>query len=120
MEVECGDGWHHLIDRLCVQIMNYLHSTFPRKLPPLEVVQVKEKFGGLRYYIEGYSDYKIDEFLQEAEELSRQTCEITGLSGCLHEKNGWLKTLCDKEANKRGFKKVNINKNMTLNSTDKI
>lgn len=61
--IECPDCWYDLIDDLCAKITAID--------PEGEVVakQVKEKWGGLRFYIRGWNDefYKL---ISEAEEKS--------------------------------------------------
>jgi len=44
--MSCGDGWFQLIDKLCEDIINIIGDE------TIEVIalQVKEKFGGLRFY----------------------------------------------------------------------
>ena len=55
--------------------------------------QVKEKFGGLRFYMTCGTD-EIFNLIDEAEELSYKTCEECGKPG--EEKDtGWIRTLCD-------------------------
>ena len=45
----CGDGWYALIYKLCKDLV---------KIDPvLVVVQVKEKFGGLRFYVGGTAKF---------------------------------------------------------------
>jgi len=69
------------------------------------VVQVKEKFGTLRLYIEkgNQTSFAIASY---AELMSRCTCEVCGDSGKTYE-IGWCKTLCEKHAIERyGEEKV--------------
>jgi len=54
--------------------------------------QVKEKFGGLRYYMTCGSD-QIYDLISEAEALSYKTCEECGNPGEERD-TGWIKTLC--------------------------
>ena len=113
--VSCGDGWFHIIACLCNNIMNHLHRAAPAlflpwekvTLPRIEVVQVKEKFGTLRFYTGGYCDDTIYRLISEMEDISAKTCELTGAEGTLHSKGGWLRTLCDAKAAEHGFTKVN-------------
>ena len=86
---ECGDGWYSLIDSLCLSIQNYVSSN---KKPQPVVVQVKEKFGTLRFYIEG-SDDLIDGMIWFAETLSGRICELCGRPGSVN-KSGWLACRC--------------------------
>jgi len=64
-----------------------------------EVIQVKEKFGGLRFYINEGTD-EIHQRIGQAELESMKTCEITGKLGKLRTDIGWYRTLCDEEYNK--------------------
>ena len=58
-----------------------------------DLTQVKEKFGGLRFYMTCGTD-EIFNLVGEAEELSYKTCEECGKPG--EEKDtGWIRTLCD-------------------------
>ena len=78
-----GKGWLNLID------------TIYDKLPPSACVsQVKEKFGGLRFYVDGIDD-KIYAFIEEIENQSYKICEVCGRPGKQRNKYGWIKTLCD-------------------------
>ena len=60
----------------------------------VEILQIKEKFGTLRFYVGGASD-EIHDAIDEAERLSEITCERCGEPGTLR-RNSWLATLCDK------------------------
>jgi len=55
--------------------------------------QVKEKFGGLRFYVNGATD-KHWSFISFAESMSYVTCEVCGSPGKRYT-DGWHKTLCD-------------------------
>ena len=59
-----------------------------------QVCQVKEKFGGLRFYINSGSN-EIYKRISEAEKLSYKTCETCGQVGELRTDIGWYITLCD-------------------------
>jgi len=61
-----------------------------------EVIQVKEKFGGLRFYINEGTD-EIHQRIAQAELESMKTCEITGKPGKIRTDIGWHRTLCDEE-----------------------
>jgi hypothetical protein len=84
--IECADGWFHLINDLCVKLNDIS--------PNVEVVQVKQKFGGLRFYTGGVTEeqYKL---IQEAEEESYTICEICGLPGKRIVHNGWISVACE-------------------------
>lgn len=79
-----GPGWGKLIDR----ILDVL-------TPDTLIMQVKEKFGGLRFYIGGATN-EIFDVIDQAEEDSYTTCEECGKPGKLREELSWILTLCDK------------------------
>jgi hypothetical protein len=83
-----GSGWNLLIKNL---IQDLIRLGWDK-----EVIQVKEKFGGLRFYInEGTSE--IHQRIAKAEIESMKICEVTGKPGKLRTDIGWYRTLCDEE-----------------------
>ena len=102
----CGSGWYNIIDNLSATIQNrvdYLNGEGQHKYRELpedhvkvvcEAVQVKEKFGGLCFYIYGDDDEFINGAIDLAENLSYKTCEICGAPGATND-SGWRKTRCD-------------------------
>jgi hypothetical protein len=56
-------------------------------------VQVKEKFGGLRFYVQAATD-KHYNYISFAESMSYRTCEVCGASGKTYT-DGWHRTMCD-------------------------
>ena len=56
-------------------------------------VQVKEKFGGLRFYVQAATD-KHYNYISFAESMSYRTCEDCGAPGKRYT-GGWHRTLCD-------------------------
>ena len=88
----CGDGWFDIIWNLCELIETIgVPDNF-------EVFQVKEKFGGLRFYTTGNVGMQVDREIMKAENKSLETCEYCGKPGT-QTKTGWIKTLCS-ECNK--------------------
>jgi len=91
----CGEGWWSILEALCGQIQHHIDW----KNKQLEVVaqvtvnQIKEKFGGLRFYYSGGDDV-IDGMVRMAESWAGHSCETCGVPGKLRE-GGWIKTLCD-------------------------
>jgi hypothetical protein len=65
-----------------------------------EVLQVKEEFGTLRFYVSHHSD-TIDGRIAGAQEESSRTCEICGQPGQTRS-GGWIQTLCNEHAGGRG------------------
>lgn len=62
-------------------------------------MQVKEKFGGLRFYVEK-SNQRAQDYIWFAESMSYRTCEVCGNPGKLNT-NGWHTVLCDEHRKKR-------------------
>ena len=88
-DVECGfwlpAGWEQIVWDLCEKIEPLVDDEF-------RVAQVKEKFGGLRFYVGGGSD-EVDKLIGETEGLSFETCQSCGLPGT-RGGSGWIVTLC--------------------------
>ena len=63
-------------------------------------VQVKEKFGGLRFYVQAATD-KHYQYISFAESMSYRTCEECGAPGKTYT-DGWHTTLCDIHAEMSG------------------
>lgn len=95
---ECGDGWFDLIWNLCqdIELLLALHNpnSDDEAYYPFEVIQVKEKFGQLRFYTNWLTD-GIDDRISKAEVESSRTCELCGDPGSLVNKGGWLSTVCE-------------------------
>jgi hypothetical protein len=88
---ECSDGWFDLISTLCESINRELEYDKELKV---SVVQVKEKFGGLRFYTHG-GNPKVDGMITLAETLSYRICETCGNKGEIRQDRAWWRTLCD-------------------------
>jgi hypothetical protein len=63
--------------------------------------QVKEKFGGLRFYVDG-ANKEHHNFIWFAENMSYRTCEECGAPGKLYT-GGWHRTLCKTHAEEMGY-----------------
>jgi len=88
--IETGDGWFKIIDQLSADITLLDEKNGTTTI----AVQVKEKFGALRFYVESGSDAVYD-LIDAAEEESLKTCEMCGEPGELRGV-GWVSTMCDK------------------------
>ena len=111
-----GPGWYDLIDVLCGQIdakANSLRMTLAyakeknrddvdeiaaklaeaiKELPVIS--DIKEKFGGLRFYVYGGTDEHYH-YINFAESMSHHLCEECGDRGESRQ-GGWIKVRCDK------------------------
>lgn len=89
---ECGDGWFNLIDGLCEKIQKEVDSGTE---PQVVAQQVKEKFGGLRFYVGSASD-KVFDLIEFAEKLSYTICDVCGKPGTTEgNSRGWVSTRCE-------------------------
>jgi hypothetical protein len=79
-----GPGWAPLIDAIYDRLPEDAH-----------VLQVKEKWGGLRFYVDGTKE--LLDFIDEMEARSLEICEVCGQPGRPRE-GGWVRTLCDEHA----------------------
>jgi hypothetical protein len=94
---ECGDGWYMLLEELMESIEWHLdpEHQYPRKERiPFQINQIKEKFGGLRFYYSGGDDV-IRGMVFLAESLSLKICEHCGSTKNVTQTKGWISTLCE-------------------------
>jgi hypothetical protein len=91
----CGEGWWPILTNLCANIQHHLDwkNKTAEVVTQVTVTQIKEKFGGLRFYYDGGDDY-INGMVQMAEVWADASCETCGAPGKRRE-GGWIKTLCD-------------------------
>lgn len=89
--VECGQGWFNLLDTLCDFITGQVKYS---GCDPVVVTQIKEKFGGLRFYYTGGNE-RIAGAALFAERLSEVICETCGAPGTIDADSGWLRCRCD-------------------------
>ena len=110
-----GAGWYPILEKLCSNIQHHLdwkekqrdwairfNSTappedmrpVPDKILQVTVAQIKEKFGGLRFYYDGGDD-EIRGMVRMAEAWAGIACEECGGIGT-QRGGGWIRTLCDK------------------------
>lgn len=95
--IECRDGWYDLIDTLCGTLQFH---TDHNHHPQIEAVQVKEKFGGLRFYTNTEDDFQHG-IISFAEEMSHKICEACGSTKNVKtEGRNWIQTLCEDCKNK--------------------
>ena len=85
------NGWLGILQRLIVDLIELGWDK--------QICQVKEKFGGLRFYTNATSDEMHDR-IRLAEDASYITCEKCGELGELRG-GGWMATLCDEHAEGR-------------------
>lgn len=87
---DCGDGWFIPILQASVALEALITSTYPN----LKAVQVKEKYGGLRFYLNEYYD-DAEAIVSTAEDACDLLCEQCGTAECVsRNQKGWIITLC--------------------------
>jgi hypothetical protein len=116
--IECNDGWYNLLNALCYQIQSRIdwredfnnriiernkkedpegqigQQLLQEYIPQVVVIQVKEKYGTLRFYYDG-GDEEIGGMVTMAEAMSVVTCETCGNTGKIRGRR-WFYTACDK------------------------
>ena len=87
--IDVDEGWYQLVidcDKELTQID-----------PNYQIAQIKQKFGGLRYYFQSSSSNAynaMEEVVRKYETIAAVTCESTGEAGVLmRSKSGWYRTL---------------------------
>jgi hypothetical protein len=86
---ECGDGWADIIEPIVSAINSHNQKSGKIQISP---IQVKEKFGTLRFYCNSTTN-EIDDLIDLAENKSAVTCETCGKHGELISAS-WLYTAC--------------------------
>ena len=108
--ISVGEGWYEIVEWLSDTIYQEVKwnndtrerllkdNKYGNKIPELmeypKVIQVKEKFGGLRFYADNTSKYARGAITM-AEIWAGRTCETCGERG-KRRSGGWMRTLCDK------------------------
>jgi len=99
----CPVGWQPMVEELCSKLAKIVDE----KNLIFRIDQIKEKFGGLRFYYsyEGERANEISDLIHEAEQRSFEICEVTGEEGdlCMKGNYGWMKTLSPSEAERQGY-----------------
>ena len=118
----CGDGWFNILDTLSAKLsypyeeakwrLDWLLENKPSEIEAIKeqqlriseleenhprAVQVKEKFGSLRFYVDGIVRPDHRAAIAFAESLSVRTCEVCGARG-KQRGGGWIRTLCNTHA----------------------
>lgn len=89
----CGNGWFPLIDTLCAEIQRHVDAAH---VQPVVAVQVKEKFGALRFYATGGDEYTRG-LIWAADAISAFICEKCG-APAVSSGDGWIVTHCAEHA----------------------
>ena len=90
--IDVDEGWYQIV----VDCSKAIDAIYPH----YKILQIKQKFGGLRFYLDIHGDAtkeqcnEIYKIIRKYEKIAGQTCEATGLPGVpMKSPHGWLKTL---------------------------
>lgn len=90
--IDVDEGWYQLVVD-CDKELTGVDQNY-------QIYQVKEKFGGLRYYAmpsnldDKHTLMRIGDIISKYEDIAWKTCSATGGSGVLMKSTGgWMKTL---------------------------
>jgi len=92
--VECRAGWFPIIKDLCEKLEAF--NGHRNQEPYIRCGQIKEKLGGLRFYLESGHAHQPDLLIKKAEEDCSATCESCGAVGSLRNDLRYIRTLCEK------------------------
>lgn len=99
---QCGDGWFGLIDALCERLQ---FSTDQDGLPQVVASQVKEKWGGLCFYVQSASEEQWS-MIQMVEAMSGRICEECGQPGQVLVEGSVFLTRCQAHAPDKAITRV--------------
>jgi len=124
--IAVGAGWWPIVKLLCANIQGHIdwmnerrallqkenphNLVIPEQVEQVVVSQIKEKFGGLRFYYDGGDTY-IRGLVTMAEAWASIACEECGAPGRTRG-DGWVKVLCDEhEAERTARRNIDIKYN---------
>jgi hypothetical protein len=129
-EFSIGEGWYDIVDVLCGFLSHDIETAkrrlkyamenpdakFKQSIAELEknvadaleklpvLAQVKEKFGTMRFYVDG-GTHEMHNYIEFAEAMTSRTCEVCGDRG-KSRSGGWVRVLCDKHSREQDEKDV--------------
>ena len=90
--IDVDEGWYQIV----VDCSKSIDAIYPH----YKILQIKQKFGGLRFYLDIHGDATSEQrnqiyaTIRNYEEIAKKTCEATGLPGVpMKSPYGWVKTL---------------------------
>ena len=97
------DGWRKTFGiQMCKEIKNALLDAGGKKaLKSYRIMQIKEKFGSLRFY-DGGSPNEVQKIIEKYEYISARTCICCGKTAA-GVSLGWIEPYCEECAKKNGY-----------------
>ena len=92
---ECGNGWEPLIRKLSEKLEAMILKVPTEDRQYYSAMQVKEKYGTLRFYMSCCTD-EMNKAIEIVEDESRKICETCGAPGIIRNRGSWLYNSCDK------------------------
>ena len=108
VSIDCEDGWFTILETLLEQLSNVEEYEKVK----LKIVQIKQKFGGLRVYVRFNENTPVEiiehvrGLTQMAESMSYKICEYCGTTKNIGRSHGFIVTCCD-ECFSKGLTKQN-------------
>ena len=94
--VSTNPGWYPLVEK---HLLDF--RALPQEDGVVRINHIKEKFGGLRVYVEvsGSDDFKerVRDMIEQAEKEASRTCEFCSNPGVLRTP-GWMRVTCEKHS----------------------
>lgn len=81
-----GVGWHSILDTLIYDLIELGWDK--------ELIQIKEKLGGMRFYPKSKLTNQMQQLIYDAEDKSYTVCETCGAPGKTRGRR-WVYTACD-------------------------
>jgi len=91
--IDCGEGWHDIIRDLSAELEAMILKLPPEAQEQVKASQVKEKYGGLRFYMTASTD-EMEKAIGRASRKCSTICEDCGQPGKNEELFGWWRTRC--------------------------
>ncbi|HLW01613.1 MAG TPA: hypothetical protein VKT82_23350 [Ktedonobacterales bacterium] len=96
-DFECGNGWFELLWQLSAQLETLIAALPASDQDAYAPANIKEKFGGLRFYMNKCTP-EMDRAIRQAEGQSIRTCEVCGQPGTQLKQDQLILARCPEHA----------------------
>lgn len=115
--IECDKGWSKLLNPIFKYITDYNEGK--EEQDKIKLLQVKEKFGGLRVYT-SFGTKELHDMIDDAEEKSYSICELCGSEENVGMRESEWMTTCCLDCMKEMTKNMNYPQKWRRNSDGKL